>query len=124
MTDKKVDGFEEVDALLARAAAEPADVPEYLMARILNDAESLQVAPESDGNPVAHFGFFKQLRDAVGGWAGITGLAAASCVGFWIGINPYVGVLDATGIMIEADEYSSYYEAGEIPGFGWALSGG
>ncbi len=123
MKKDKRDQLDETDALLQRAASEPADVPEYLMTRVLNDADRTQ-AGFSAVPPGSEPGFITQLREAMGGWVGVSGLAAASCVGFWFGVSPPGNVPDALDLLTGTEVYSSYYETGDISGFGWDLAGG
>ncbi len=44
--------------------------------------------------PAARVGLLRQLRDALGGWAGVAGLATACAAGLWIGIYPPEGLSD------------------------------
>ncbi|MGP6087551.1 hypothetical protein [Antarctobacter jejuensis] len=49
-----------------------------------------EIAPE----PTVSTGLIRQLRDALGGWAGMAGLATACAAGLWIGISPPEGLSD------------------------------
>lgn len=123
MKEDKGNEPDEVDALLQRAASENAQVPDHLMTRVLNAAETEQArftAPVQTSGA----GFFAQLREAMGGWAGASGLAAASCIGFWFGVSPPQSIPDALDFLTTEEAYSSYYETGDVSGFGWDLAGG
>lgn len=68
-----------LEAFFAAARAEtPAPAPDF-MARLAEDA----VARMPRGP-----GLWPQLKAALGGWAGMTGLATACAAGLWIGISP------------------------------------
>lgn len=123
MKEDKGNKPDDVDALLQRAASEHAQVPDYLMTRVLNDAETEQARFTAQAQ-TSDAGFFAQLREAMGGWAGVSGLAAASCVGFWFGVNPPHSIPDAVDYLTADEAYSSYYETGDVSGFGWDLAGG
>lgn len=123
MKEDKGNKPDDVDALLQRAASEFAQIPDYLMTRVLNDAETEQtrlIAQEQTSDA----GFFAQLREAMGGWAGVSGLAAASCIGFWFGFSPPQSMPDAVDFLATEEAYSSYHESGDVSGFGWDLAGG
>lgn len=72
------------------AARAEAPVPDGdFMARLTADAlaempvPGARVAPQGGGP-----GLWDQVRGALGGWIGMTGLAAACAAGIWIGVNP------------------------------------
>ncbi len=78
----------DLDGLFAQAREERLGLPESLQAAILADAAAVQAewqAPEPE-KPVRG-GFWLQLRQAVGGWPALGGLAAASAAGLWIGFT-------------------------------------
>lgn len=78
-----------------RAAAAPS---EALMARVLADALTAQpvAAPRHLPRP----GFWVQLREALGGWPAIGGLATAGVTGLAIGMSASAGLGDlATALM-------------------------
>lgn len=87
MTDRKDETG--LDALFA-AARDEAPMPSGdFMTRL--QAQALAEMPQA-GARVAEPGFFAQLREALGGWKGASGLAAASLVGLWLGISPPAAV--------------------------------
>ncbi|MDG2453037.1 MAG: hypothetical protein P8M63_09395 [Paracoccaceae bacterium] len=76
----------ELDALFAEAAAEVPVPSDALTARILADAQSQlpQAAPQSNiAEP-----FWASLFQGLGGWPTISGLAAATVAGVYIGVAP------------------------------------
>ncbi|MEY8842985.1 hypothetical protein AB9K41_28465, partial [Cribrihabitans sp. XS_ASV171] len=64
-------------------------MPQALADRMVADALAVQagraamVAPASSGA-----GIWAQLRGALGGWAGMSGLATACAAGVWMGLAP------------------------------------
>lgn len=78
MADDKQDDLE---AVFAAARQRPADVSDGLMARVLADAD--RIAAMRRPAPM-----WLQIRDALGGWPALGGLAAASAAGVWIGLAP------------------------------------
>ncbi|CUH82451.1 hypothetical protein SAMN04488093_11411 [Tropicibacter naphthalenivorans] len=88
MTERKDDIG--LDAFFA-AARDDVPLPSGdLMARI--QAEALAEMPVAGARAAP--GFWAQLRDALGGWKGAAGLAAACACGVWIGISPPEGLSD------------------------------
>lgn len=53
-------------------------------------AEQLSSRPEpsSEQPRPQRMGVIRQLREALGGWAGMAGLATACAAGVWIGVSP------------------------------------
>ena len=84
MTDRKDDDLG-LEALFA-AARDEAPMPSGDFMMRLQDA-ALAEMPVA-GARVRQPGVWAQLRDALGGWKGASGLAAACAVGLWLGINP------------------------------------
>lgn len=91
------------DEMLGRLFAEARNVaPEpsdALMARVLADAVPPMPAPQLIP------GLWVRLLDAVGGWPAVSGLAAATVAGIWIGVAPPTSVQDITATLI-GDEVS------------------
>lgn len=122
MTDKTEKDLIELDRLLDQAARDDTVVPQTLMARVLDDADTVQ--PVSvPMRTVRQSGFLARLSQSLGGWAGIGGLAAASCVGFWIGVSPPEALPDAGGFLLGV-ETGSFGEAAELTAFGWDIEEG
>jgi hypothetical protein len=87
-----------LDPWFAAVRAEPAEPPLALLSAIVGDAAAVSLErrtaaavlppptpPQAIGRPVA---------DVVGGWKGLTALAACAATGFWIGIAGQVTVED------------------------------
>lgn len=106
-----------LDALLSGARAQKASVPLQLTERVLADAEFLQpktpaIRPRQTPNwRLRRFGLFS----AVGG------LAAASCAGFWIGINPPDMLMSLPLPGLEAANATTFEGGVDMTGFGWDL---
>ncbi len=79
----------------ARRAAEPSAA---FLARI--EAEALALQPQRASSPVRP-GAWGAILQAIGGWRGAGGLAAAALAGLWIGVSDPGGLLgrsDADGL--------------------------
>lgn len=119
---KPDDNNEMLDALFAaartddRAAARP-----ELLAKVLADAEAMQPnfepltrrEPEGDRKSSS---IFAQLVGALGGWPSLTGLAAATVAGIWVGFAAVPDVLPS-GIAeligaADTEVYLAYLEGG------------
>lgn len=96
------DDLEDFFGAARRLAPDPSDA---LMARVLADALAVQ------GAAVRHVparpGLLAQLRDALGGWPAIGGLATAGVMGLAIGIGAPAGLGDLTAALLgqPADSY-------------------
>ncbi|MEL7099988.1 MAG: hypothetical protein AAGM84_14275 [Pseudomonadota bacterium] len=101
--------MDELDKMLERAR--DAEVPTGLMGRVLEDALAVQPVPRPAPQPV-----WARLREAVGGWQGVGGLALATCAGFWIGVAPPDYLPGAAQDLLGAE-----YAAADVGAFGWAL---
>jgi hypothetical protein len=84
------------------AARKTAPTPDAaFMARILDDAMSVQAELALAKAPVRkREGFVAQLLRGVGGWPALTGLAAATVTGVWIGVNPPAAVSDQLASLV------------------------
>ncbi|MGR3368420.1 MAG: hypothetical protein ACU0CC_20955 [Sagittula sp.] len=89
MTDPRDDtmpGAADDLSVFFEAARAEAPVPDGdFMARLTADALAEMPVPAARAPSP---GFWMQVRSALGGWAGMTGLAAACAAGIWIGVNP------------------------------------
>ena len=74
-----------VDDLLGHAAGVKPGVTDDLMARVMADA--VMLAPVATPQ-VARVSVWTQLREFIGGWPAIGGLAMAGVTGVWIGFAP------------------------------------
>ena len=108
MTDHKhfPEGVDDLDAFFAAARREVPAPSEALMARVLVDALAAQPAPRAAVR-TPRPGLWTQLREAMGGWPAMGGLATAGVVGLWIGISPPAAVTDmASDVLgLQTDEY-------------------
>lgn len=88
MTDK-TDWLDDakLDALMrdARDRAPVADAA--LMARVLADAQEVQAAVRTSAPVSPSRRFSDRLVEALGGWPGLSTLAACACVGLVVGIS-------------------------------------
>ncbi len=114
-SDKK--DLETVEGLLNDARQVPVDLPPGLTARVLMDAERVQLALSA--NQPSGWSFHR-LLDAIGGWPALSGLAAASCIGFWIGISPLEGIVDPANLFF-GQGTETYDGTAELTGFGWDI---
>ena len=80
--DNADDAF--LDALFDEARAASPAPSELLLSQIASDAGDLQIA-KAVVTPPAGPPLLSRLRDALGGWAGLGGLATATVAGFYIG---------------------------------------
>lgn len=84
------------------AAPAPSD---GLLARVLADAEAEMarpVAAVASPRPTGRPGFLGAAIAAVGGWAGLGGLATATAAGVWIGFAGLADPFGADGIFAPA----------------------
>ncbi|MGA9253215.1 MAG: hypothetical protein WBV71_12300 [Roseobacter sp.] len=120
MTDHKIPQETDLDVLFAQARAQDSTVPPDLMHRVMLDAQAAQTSSQAAKGHQGRWGRAR-LREHFAGWSVFGGLAAASCVGFWIGFNP-PDVLDVFTLPVSptwADTLGG--EAAELSGFGWDL---
>ncbi len=117
MTRNDEQRMKEVDQLLAAAQSEEHTPPHALMARVLLDADRIQQARTKP----ARRGFFRQLSDELNLWPMLGGLAVACSLGFWVGIDPPMGLFDPIETVFWNDSFTELEEAAELSGFGWDL---
>lgn len=108
MTDRidgKQDG-DDLDDLFAVARRVAPAPPDALMARVLADAMAAQAA-QAAVRRAPRPGLLAQLREALGGWPAVGGLATAGVVGLAIGIAAPAGLADLTAALLgqPADGY-------------------
>lgn len=86
-----------LDALFAQARKDEARPDDALTARILADADDVQ-AGFASAQPARPAGasLWARLLDGLGGWPAVSGLAAATVAGVWIGVAPPASVADVT----------------------------
>jgi len=92
-----------LDDMFAQASAKSPAPSDDLMARVLADAAAVQPgqSPIADKRP----SLWSRISDAIGGWPAVSGLAAATVAGVWVGIAPPAQVEDLTATFI-GDEIS------------------
>lgn len=122
--DKKTDAFD-LDALFAEARAtrgRDADPAPDFMARVLEDALSLQPAPAPVASPAPRASRLRQFLNAIGGWPAVAGLATAGVAGLWIGVNPPDAMATTAENLLGTD--SDLYLVDLMPGYDFALTEG
>lgn len=115
MSRNEKESLAAVDALLKTARDAPADVSDALMARVLADAEGFRPVMAPPRQP----GIWERLADLVGGWQGMGGLVAATCVGVWIGLSPPDALPDAGAYLLGYETVELMTSTAELTSFGW-----
>jgi len=92
-----------LDDLFAQAREVKPVPSDDLMARVLADADSM--LPSSGVMSAAQTSLWARIMDAIGGWPAVSGLAAATVAGVWVGVAPPASVEDLTASFI-GDEVS------------------
>lgn len=83
MTERDED--QGLEAIFGAARARPVPhVRDDVMARIMAEAQAHLPPPVAPATPRTD-GFWSGLFASVGGWAGLSGMAAATCAGVWLG---------------------------------------
>jgi hypothetical protein len=100
MTNPNDDMLDDLFAQARETAPAPSD---DLMARVLADAGMAQ--PVAGAPDVVRPGLGARLLDMIGGWPAVSGLAAATVAGIWVGVAPPSSVEDLTATLI-GDEVS------------------
>lgn len=96
MTTDRSQGTPDLEAHFA-AARDAAPRPSLdLMARLEADALDAQAALAAPRVPARRRGAWAELRQALGGWPGLAGLATAGCAGLWLGLSPGLDLGDGT----------------------------
>lgn len=94
-TPRDDDGLERFFEAARRMEPAPSDA---LMARVLADALAAQ--PVTAPRPEPRLGLWVQLREALGGWPALGGLATAGVMGLAIGVAAPAGLADlATAVL-------------------------
>lgn len=92
----------DLEALLDAARDTRPAPSEALTRRVLADAADVQAAltrPAAPVRPRTRAGLWRQLADALGGWPGIGGLAAACAAGVWLGFAPPAALPDPVSLV-------------------------
>ncbi|MCH2076920.1 MAG: hypothetical protein MK180_08530 [Rhodobacteraceae bacterium] len=106
----------ELDRLFKASDAETPLPSGDLMARIMADAEAVQaqaIAPTPGAAPQSR-GLFAGLGEALGGWAGLSGLGAAVATGLVIGIFPPDQLASYAAMLTGAEVSLSDYVPGDM----------
>jgi hypothetical protein len=85
MTNPNDDLLDDLFAQARQLEAVPSDA---LIARVLADAAQPHGKPASVAQP----GLWSRVFDMLGGWPAVSGLAAATVAGLWIGMAPPASV--------------------------------
>ena len=102
---KNQNDMADLDGLFAAARAQVPGPSDDLMARVLADAQAEQatLAVTAARPTVRPAGRFEQMFRVLGGWPAMGGLATASVVGLWLGINPPVPLQAVSGGYLSPD---------------------
>lgn len=115
MADKDQMDDVELETFFEAARSAPPAVPEALMARVIADAQGLQLTVP----------LWSRLTEALGGLPGLGGLVTAACVGVWLGVSPPSYVPDLAGEVMGFETVSDdEMEAVSLSGFGWDIEEG
>ena len=112
----------DLDALLADAGTQTSDPSPAFLSRMMQDALDHQPVPQAR---IVKEVWWKQALAALGGWQGMSGLAAATCAGFWIGISPPEAVPTSLQTLLYVDAgFDSTDGADTLLGYGWDIEEG
>jgi len=100
MTNPNDDMLEDLFADARGLTPAPSD---DLMARVIADADAAQ--PRATAASAPQPGLWARMMDAIGGWPAVSGLAAATIAGVWVGVAPPSSVEDLTATIV-GDEVS------------------
>lgn len=86
-----------LDAMFAQARSQDVTPSEGLLDRVMMDADSVLAASEvPPAEAVAGPSWGAMFLEAIGGWPSLSGLAAATVAGLWIGISPPAALSDVS----------------------------
>lgn len=131
MTEIDRDTDVDLTDFFAAAKRESPEMSSELMGRMRQDADQVQngfsAAPPD--RPVTS-GLFRGLRDVLGGWPAMAGLATACTAGVWLGVSPpdalpdtfvissllveNIDMFDADGLTTGWNEYSAFNESSVV----------
>ena len=111
----------ELDQLFAQARQNRPELPDDLAVRILTDAEAVRL---DRLRPAARpqRTLWARVLDGIGGWQGMSGLAAASAAGVWIGFSApaflpdpatYIYAQDLTFVVADLGLDTTFLEGAE-----------
>jgi hypothetical protein len=108
MADKFDDDM--LDDLFAAARSDSRATPSPdLLARVLSEAEDLQIADPAPVMPLQRRSLWAAVLAAVGGWRALSGVAMAGVAGVWIGVASGTSLMqDTLGLDIYGEAAQSY----------------
>ncbi|MEO0402864.1 MAG: hypothetical protein AAF214_10855 [Pseudomonadota bacterium] len=111
-----------MDQMLDDLAHAPVpDVPDAVMARVMEDAMAMLPPPGGVVAPVA-VPWWRDMLQAIGGWTAVGGLVAAAATGFVVGVG---GLDTVSGDAIWSLGTGTYYDgSGALDAFGWDFEEG
>ena len=106
----------ELDSLLSTLGQEVPAPSDYLMARVLADAEAHRPVPGATVGSGATGGLLDGLLTWFGGWKGAGGLVTAGLIGLWIGISPPTALEASTTDLLDqiSPDVSIFSDYGEL----------
>ena len=112
-----------LDDLLGHARAREALPSDDLIARVLADAATVQNAADRGPVPTPAKGAWANLMEAIGGWPALSGLAAATVAGIWVGVAPPAMVSDVTAALIGDEVTVSFVSESDLLSFEGLIDG-
>ncbi len=99
-----------LDDLFAAARTDSRATPSPdLLARVLSEAEGLQVVAPTPDAPPERRGLWVAVVAAVGGWPALGGVAMAGVAGVWIGVASGTALMqDTLGLDLYGETAQSY----------------
>lgn len=108
----------ELDRLFQASDSEAPLPSGDLMARILADAEAMAPAAAAPAvSAPVQAGFLSRLRETLGGWGGLSGLAGAAAMGLIIGVFPPAALSDYAVAVLGGEVAVTDYLPGLEGGF-------
>ena len=105
MVEKKKLSDQELDGLLASAAADRPVLSDALTNRVLADADSILASQYHRTPYPPRRARFASIFRAIGGWPGVGGLATATVAGVWMGFAQPVGLGELTDFYMADTTY-------------------
>jgi len=102
MTDERKPD-EGLEALFDLARADAAAPSDALLSAIMSDAVAVQAERAAPVTPEKQRSGWRKLLAALGGWPSVTGLAAATLTGIWIGVSPPEAIDTLTASLIGSE---------------------
>lgn len=123
----------ELEAFFEALKTESTEAPPALLARVLEDAYAEQASREAGRSAAAApgpdtgsrstlGGILAGLRDAIGGWPALAGLATATLAGVWIGYAPPASLDGLTASLFDIE--TSLGLDSSLPEYGFLLNDG